>query len=94
MNSIVTKIKIQVYGTRNSWSLSPHNGMSGMGKFCEVTLEIQGDPQNGYHLEMSPEGFFMADSWHETKQEALDSARELFGVAHNDWVKTPATASK
>jgi hypothetical protein len=50
-----------------------------------VELEIQGDPKNGYHLVMSPEGCFTADSWHATLEDALADALGLFGVPIDGW---------
>lgn len=76
--------KCRVFGTRDSWSLAPHRGFA-EGRECEVDLEIEGDEKNGYHLVMSPAGFFTADAWYESKDEALTAASELFGVAPGKW---------
>jgi hypothetical protein len=34
---------------------------------------------------MSPEGFFSADYWYKTKEEAIESAEELFNVTRSEW---------
>ena len=56
-----------------------------------VSLEIQGDDSSGYHLIETPEGCFTADSWHETKADALETAERRFGVRPSDWRPGPAT---
>jgi hypothetical protein len=48
-------------------------------------LEIVGDNKNGYNLVMSPAGFFTADHWYESKDDALAAASELFGLARESW---------
>ena len=50
-----------------------------------MTLEIQGDAKNGYHLVMSPEGCFTADTWHESVEDAKATAEEAFGVPPHEW---------
>ena len=85
MFSIKTSTKIKVWGTKNSWSLAPHRNLQEPNQECNVDLEIQGNDREGYLLIMSPEGFFTADSWHPTKEDALDSARSLFDIAPEDW---------
>jgi len=85
MQSITTKTRARIYGTSHAWRLSVQADQSEEFKECEVSLEIQGDSRNGYHLVMSPSGFFTADAWHETKQDALESAHELFGIEFDEW---------
>ncbi len=51
----------------------------------EVRLAIEGNPEDGYHLIMSPDGYFTADGWFPTTEEALVEAREVFGVSAADW---------
>jgi hypothetical protein len=58
---------------------------AGGGMECVVRLEIQGNDAHGYNLIMSPAGFFSADYWYETFEDALASAEELFGVGRRDW---------
>jgi hypothetical protein len=50
-----------------------------------VELEIQGDEKNGFHLVMSPDGCFTADTWHESVEDAKDTAHRLFGVGFEEW---------
>lgn len=78
-------VRARIWGTENCWSLAPSPGAGSEDKECEVTLEIQGTPKNGYNLVMCPAGFFTADYWYKTKSEALDNARELFGVTVGEW---------
>jgi hypothetical protein len=60
-------------------STSPHTAQR------RVELEIQGDDKWGYHLVMSPDGLPFADSSHDTLEDALESARSLFGVPLDGW---------
>ena len=85
--SIFTRTTTEIWGTKNAWSLAPVTESNGPGQKCEVELEIQGNEKEGFHLVMSPAGFFTADYWYETKREALDSARELFGTTESEWSK-------
>jgi hypothetical protein len=50
-----------------------------------VKLEIQGDGAGGYHLVMSPEGCFTADTWHQNVDDAKETAAEWFGVPSDGW---------
>jgi hypothetical protein len=52
-----------------------------------VALEIQGDDRNGYNLVLIPVGFFTADYWYRTKQDALEAAEELFAIGPDMWSK-------
>lgn len=54
---------------------------------CPVALEIQGTDRDGYHLVMSPQGVFTADSWHPTLRDAVAAAEELFDVSEDGWVR-------
>ena len=85
MLSIFAITKARIWGTTNAWSLTQFAGSDQLNCECIVELEIQGDDRNGYNLVMSPTGFFTADSWHQTKDDALLSALELFGVAQDEW---------
>ena len=84
--TLVTRTKARIYGTTNSWSLSPLEGHSAEGRECELELAIEGDDKQGYHLIMSPTGFFTADYWYATQDEAVSSASELFGVSSKHWI--------
>lgn len=85
MERLVAVARVRVWGTENCWSLAPSPGVASANKECDVTLEIQGTPKDGYNLVMSPAGFFTADCWCKTKSDALDDARELFGIADDEW---------
>jgi hypothetical protein len=85
MHSIYATTKARIWGTANAWSLSQSGGSDQPNQECIVELEIQGDDRNGYHLVMTPSGYFTADSWHPTKHDAVESARELFGIDQYAW---------
>lgn len=84
MTALVTTTEARVWGTRNAWSLE-QSGRSGEGQFCRVALEITGDPRAGFHLVVAPDGFFAADTWHETQEQALAEAAEAFGIRPDAW---------
>jgi hypothetical protein len=42
---------------------------------------------------MAPEGFFTADSWHHSLDEAFASAHELFDVIASEWTESDAQKS-
>ncbi len=88
MTPIFATTNARIWGTAESWGISSIDGDDQPVHECPVELEIQGDDRNGYNLLMSPAGYFAADSWHETKDAALLSALELFGVSGNDWSST------
>lgn len=88
MTKLTTNAKAEIWGTKNAWSLSKDSGYSSCVQSCNVELEINGDEKYGYHFIIAPEGFFTADTWHETKQEVLDAGLRLFGVNHSEWIKT------
>ncbi|MDG2381931.1 MAG: hypothetical protein P8N76_09670 [Pirellulaceae bacterium] len=77
--------RIRVWGRKNAWSSSPDSGYRGPGSECDIKLEIEGDDKNGYHLIMSPDGFFTADTWIQTLEEAIRDGEERFGIAPQDW---------
>ena len=87
MDAITAKTNVKIWGTKNSWSLAPKPETDNSGILCEISLEIQGNQKHGYHLVMSPSGFFTADYWYETKKDALENAEELFGIGPDDWDK-------
>ena len=87
MTQLFASTKVRIWGSKNAWSLSKDYGYSSSIK-CQVELEINGDDKNGYHFIMKPEGFFTADDWHETLQDALDAGRELFGIDLSEWRKS------
>ena len=86
LESMTTRKTVRIWGTRNKWSLAPHeDDPSAPSQERVVVLEIQGTPKHGYHLVMTPEGFFAADHHYASKEEALADAQELFGASVDDW---------
>jgi hypothetical protein len=81
--ALSVRTRAWIHGTRNAWSLGPRGDEPGTE--CEVALEIQGDEREGFHLIMSPAGFFTADNWYRTSEEALRGASELFDVNAEEW---------
>lgn len=82
---LAVRTRARICGTATAWSVEPNAGAAADGVECTVDLEIQGDDQAGYHLVMSPEGFFTADHWYQTRAEALASAEALFDGAAHSW---------
>ncbi len=95
MESIVATVRAQIFGSKNGWSLGAEaaGGRPVVATECDVLLEIQGTKKHGYHLVMAPQGFFTADHWFETQQEALENAQELFGVAPESWTSNKPKAA-
>ena len=67
------------------WRVADASDLGEHVRDVEVSLEIQGDEEQGYCLVMSPEGGFTADDWYATREEALRAAYELFGVPVDAW---------
>jgi hypothetical protein len=91
--TLIAHARARIFGTANSWSLTRQPGYSSEGRDCAVELEIRGDAKSGYHLIMAPEGFFTADSWHHSLEEAFASAHELFDVTASEWAESTAQKS-
>lgn len=87
MHSIYATTTTLIWGTTNAWSAEQTGGPDQTSIRCAVKLEIQCD-RHGCSLVMSPSGFFTADSWHPTKEDAIDAAREIFGVPATAWSDT------
>lgn len=85
MQSMFARTSAQICGTRNAWKVAEETDSTAHTEEREVQLEIQGDQTNGYHLVMSPEGCFTADSWHQNLDEALKTAMDLFDVSPTEW---------
>ena len=85
MKTINARKVRKIWGTGNAWNLEPGPDRSEPVTECEVLLEIEGDDKTGYHLVISPEGFFTADYWYASRKEAMQSATKLFGVAESEW---------
>ncbi|NNE00061.1 MAG: hypothetical protein HKN47_22300 [Pirellulaceae bacterium] len=81
----IATTRTRVWGQRNSWSLSQPANSPNAGVPCNVIVEIQGTPHDGYHVVMSPDGFFTADTWCESLDEAFNSGKELFDIERHDW---------
>ena len=82
MKSVV-EVLIRGYG--NSWKLAEPSDTGDLIQRRVVKLEIQGDGKDGYHLVMSPEGCFTADTWQESLEDAKDTAHRIFGVWSDEW---------
>lgn len=74
-----------ISGIGNSWKVAePSDPPSSIGE-RPVSPAIEGDEKIGYHLIISPEGCFTADTWHESIADAKATARAQFGVAIDGW---------
>ena len=76
---------VPIRGTSNAWKVAEPFVPPAQVHERKVTLEIWGNPRDGYHLLMSPAGCFTADTWHETVEDAKDTAQRLFGVPPEGW---------
>jgi hypothetical protein len=76
---------VPVRGTSNAWKVAEPSDPPAPVHEREVALEIQGNPRDGYHLLMSPTGYFTADTWHQTVEDAKDAAHRWFGVPPEAW---------
>lgn len=54
-----------------------------------VNLEIQGTETDGYSFVMSPVGYFTADYWYSTLDEALEAGLALFSIPKDSWLQSP-----
>ena len=77
--------KARISGDYSSWSAAPFTSGGSEARECVVVLEIQGSPESGYHLVMAPEGFFEADDWFQSEDEAIEAAFNQFGVRRSEW---------
>jgi hypothetical protein len=78
-------IVVPIRGSGNAWKVAELADPPERVQDRVVTLKIQGDSANGYHLVMSPTGCFTADTWHENIADAKKTAMEVFGVAPDSW---------
>ncbi len=74
-----------IRGSGNAWKVAEPSDPPASVLERVVTLEIQGNIADGYHLVMSPAGCFTADTWHESVKDAKDTAAEVFGVLPDEW---------
>src|SRR4051794_30463291 len=77
--------EVLIRGYANQWKVAEPSDTSALIQRRVVILKIQGDAKDGYHLVMSPEGCFTADTWHETVEDAKDIAYRIFGVSPDQW---------
>jgi hypothetical protein len=77
--------RAKIFGKYSCWSSSPLPGVGEESKDCVVELEIQASGPSGYHLVKAPDGFFTADDWYESEEEAMGAAFEEFGVRRSEW---------
>ena len=77
---------VLICGTPNAWKVAEPSDPPAPVQEREVTLEIIGNARDGYHLLMSPTGCFTADTWHETVEDAKDTAHRIFGVPSDGWI--------
>lgn len=77
------EVRVTVYGHSGAWSIEPSAYPDATAN-VRVTLSIQSDGQSGYHFVMSPDGYFTADTYHLTLDEAFEAGRE-FGVEPEAW---------
>jgi len=82
-------VVIPIRGSGTAWKVAEPSDPPARVQQRVVTLEIQGDGENGYHLVMSPAGCFTADTWHESVEDAKATAAEVFDVPPDGWTETP-----
>ena len=81
--------EVLIRGYGNAWKVADASDSGPLVQLRAVELEIQSDGGTGYHLVMSPEGCFTADTWHGTLEEAKEAAFEAFGVKAGQWRTRP-----
>ena len=78
-------VVVPIRSSANTWSAAKPSDPSAHVRDRRVDLEVEGNPRDGFHLIMSPDGCFTADTWHETAEEAKDAPLQAFGVLLEDW---------
>ena len=78
-------VVVPIRGLGNAWKVAEPSDPPARVEDRVVTLEIQGNAADGYHLVMSPADCFTADTWHESVEDAKASAAEVFGVPSHEW---------
>ena len=81
-------VVVSIRGFANVWKVAESSDPPAKVQERTVDLEIQGNEAEGYHLIMSPDGCFTADTWHESVEDAKDTAKEAFGVGLDEWTPT------
>ena len=69
-------VVVPIRGSGNAWKVADPSDPPAQVQPRTVTLEVQGDGANGYHLVMSPVGCFTADTWHDSVADARATAEE------------------
>jgi hypothetical protein len=85
MTAIHSTASVLICGSGDCWKVATESDPTEAVEQRTVVLEINGDAQDGFHLNMSPEGCFTADTWHETQEDARQAALRLFGVPLHAW---------
>ncbi|MFS1524465.1 hypothetical protein ACL7TT_10180 [Microbulbifer sp. 2304DJ12-6] len=80
-STIVQKIRI----LKGGWRVADREDDIKYVKQLEIELLIEGNAKNGYHLIMTPEGFFAADLHFDSIEEAKEEAEEYFEVSNIQW---------
>ncbi len=80
-----TVVVVPIRGQGNAWKVAEPSDPPARVQDRVVTLEIQGNAAEGYHLVMSPAGCFTADTWHASVEDAKATAAKLFGVPPQEW---------
>ncbi|QDT89295.1 hypothetical protein [Gimesia algae] len=87
MKSLFATTRARVLGTADAWRFSTQTRDCEAFQECKVELEIQGDDESRYLLIFSPEGYFSADTWHESLDAAQEEAERVLGVTRTDWTE-------
>ena len=85
MSEFYAETRAIIWGSEYAWSTGPSPSIADASKEVTVLLSIQGNDRDGYLLVQSPEGFFTADNFHPTLEEAIEQAWQLFGVNAEAW---------
>ena len=67
------------------WRIVSDDDLADGARDAKVELELQ-TISEGCLLLMTPDGGFTADDWFPSEREAIESARERFGVPLDGWV--------
>lgn len=80
-----TRSKVNVWGNRNSWSLTPTHGDRVDPTEREIVVEIHGNKHDGFIFVMTPDGFYSTDTWLDSLQECFDYGKQLLGLKRKEW---------
>ena len=84
---LFAKTTARIWGSPNAWSLAPAKGGPPPWRDSDVSLEIRGNPRDGFHLVIRPDGFFATDYGYASQQEAISGAKQLFDLPEHRWTK-------